>query len=116
MAQQQARNGALDLEILTRQTLGDRELESDLFALFEIQAERLWPILAGRGDRGARSEAAHTMKGAAAAIGATEVRSLAGELEVAFDRPGPEPVALLKSLDRALDEARSAIAAWRSAA
>jgi HPt (histidine-containing phosphotransfer) domain-containing protein len=99
MTRDGAGSGALDLELLARQTLGDSELEADLLELFELQALRLWPVIAGAGEAASRSDAAHTLKGGAAAVGATEVMRIAGELEVA--------------LDRALQATCSAIAAWR---
>ena len=110
-----AGSGALDLELLARQTLGDRELEADLLELFELQPLRLWPVISGPGDATARSDAAHTLKGGAAAIGAREVMRIAGELEVALGRDGEVPAGLLSSLDQALQATCSAIAAWRRA-
>jgi HPt (histidine-containing phosphotransfer) domain-containing protein len=113
MTRDGAGSGALDLELLARQTLGDRELEADLLELFELQALRLWPVIAGAGEAASRSDAAHTLKGGAAAVGATEVMRIAGELEVALGREGKASAALLSSLDRALQATCSAIAAWR---
>jgi len=108
-----APSGALDLELLARQTLGDRDLEADLLELFELQALRLWPVISGAGEPTARSDAAHTLKGGAAAVGARDVMRIAGELERVLGREGEAPAALLSSLDRALEATCSAIAAWR---
>ena len=113
MVHHEGRGEALDLQLLARQTLGDAELEAELFELFEVQAERLFPHIAGQGDRGGRSDAAHSLRGAAAAVGAVEVMRLAGELELALGRDGPEPVAALAALKGALSDARDAIRAWR---
>jgi HPt (histidine-containing phosphotransfer) domain-containing protein len=107
--------GALDLALLASQTLGDRELEADLLELFELQALRLWPVVSGAGDPAARSDAAHTLKGGAAAIGARDVMRLAGELEESLGRDGEAPAALLSALDEALQATCRAIAAWRRA-
>ena len=110
-----AGSGALDLELLARQTLGDRDLEADLLELFELQALRLLPVISGSGEPTARSKAAHTLRGGAAAVGATEVMRLAGELEIALAEKGIAPAALLSSLDGAIQATCQAIAAWRRA-
>jgi HPt (histidine-containing phosphotransfer) domain-containing protein len=107
-----AQQGALDLDLLARQTLGDRELEAELFVLFEAQLDRLMSVVAGDGDRTTRAEAAHSLKGASSAIGAAEVMRLAGELELAFGTDGPEPASLLSGLVAAVADARVAIASW----
>jgi HPt (histidine-containing phosphotransfer) domain-containing protein len=116
MVGEQGRGGALDRDLLAAQTLGDRELEMELFGLFEAQAERLLPIIAGPGKPAGRSEAAHSLRGSAAAVGAVEVMRLAGELEAVFGRDGAEPAAAVASLAAALRDARVAIEAWRHAA
>jgi HPt (histidine-containing phosphotransfer) domain-containing protein len=106
---------ALDLELLARQTVGDRELEADLLELFELQALRLWPTISGAGERQARSDAAHTLKGGAAAVGAVDVMRIAGELELQLAADEAEPTELVASLEAAIDETCRAIAAWRRA-
>ncbi len=115
MTRDGAGSGALDLELLARQTLGDRELEADLLELFELQALRLWPVISGAGEAAARSDAVHTLKGGAAAVGASDVMRIAGELEMALGREGEASAALLSSLDGALQATCSAIAAWQRA-
>ena len=113
MAAERGPSEAIDPELLALQTLGDRGLEADLFELFDAQAARLWPVIAGGADRGARAEAAHTLRGGAGAISATEVMRLAGALEAVFGGDGEEPSQLLASLATALTDVRSAIASWR---
>ncbi|NNM71902.1 Hpt domain-containing protein [Enterovirga aerilata] len=116
MGQDQPGSEVLDLALLARQTLGDRELEADLFELFELQALRLRPVIAGAGDAQERSRAAHTLKGGAAAVGATAVMRIAGELEAKLGQGSSSEVAdLLAALDRALEETCRAIASWRRA-
>ena len=111
-----AGEGALDLELLHRQTLGDRELEGELFSLFEIQAERLFEIIAGEGDPVSRAEAAHSLKGGAGAIGAVAVMRLAGELEILLRSGRSDQSSAVASLSEAIVEARQAIQGWRLAA
>src|SRR5688500_14857316 len=63
-------SSVLDLDHLSRQTVGDRALEGELLALFEAQCARLRPLLAAGRSPGERADAAHTLKGSARAIGA----------------------------------------------
>jgi HPt (histidine-containing phosphotransfer) domain-containing protein len=115
MAREPGSSGALDRDLLASQTLGDRALEADLLALFEQQAARLWPIIAGPGEWEDRAHAAHTLKGGAAAIGATDVMRLAGELEDDLSGPSSEAAELVAALDGALQETYDAISTWRRA-
>ena len=115
MAGSGAASGALDLDLLASQSSGDRELEADLLELFELQALRLWPVISGDGEPASRSDAAHTLKGGAAAVGAREVMRLAGELEEVFGLGSEIPTGLLSALDEALQATCTAIAAWRRA-
>ena len=78
----------IDLGFLEAQTFGDRTLERELLALFVRQCRRLVPILAATGDAEARADAAHTLKGGAAAIGAVRVAALAEEVERTIGSPG----------------------------
>lgn len=79
---------ALDAAHLARQTLGDRELERELLALFEAQCRRLVPVIAGVVQGIARPDAAHTLRGAALAIGAGRVAALCEDVERLFAADG----------------------------
>ena len=79
----------LDLTHLARQTFGDRALEREVLALFEQQCVRLLPLIVAGEDLTERADAAHTLKGAARAVGAWRIASLAGTLEEALDEGGP---------------------------
>lgn len=108
----------LDLVHLARQTFGDRELERELLALFEQQCRRLLPVLAGTGPATERSDAAHTLKGAARAVGAWRLAAIADNLESAL-AGSPASLALdgiLVDLERAMRETRDAAAQGWSAA
>ncbi len=66
----------LDLVHLSRQTLGDRELEIELLGLFDKQAGQIISRLASAlsaSDRKWRHDLCHTLKGSARAIGAVKV-------------------------------------------
>jgi HPt (histidine-containing phosphotransfer) domain-containing protein len=102
---------ALDLVHLSAQTFGDRALERELLELFEQQCRRLLPVIAGRNVSRARSDAAHTLKGAARAVGAERVAAVADAIEAAVEG-GCEEARLLRlvdELDVAADEVTVAI-------
>ena len=72
-------DGPIDIEHLHRMTLGDASLEREVLAMFSAQAASLVGVLAALpADAGAL---AHTLKGAALAIGAFGVADAAGDLE-----------------------------------
>jgi HPt (histidine-containing phosphotransfer) domain-containing protein len=110
-----AEQRVLDLVHLARQTFGDRDLEREVLALFEAQCRRLLPILAGAAVR-ERGDAAHTLKGAARAVGAWRLAALADEFETALAAENPETLdALLARLERAMRETQAAVALSRAA-
>ena len=103
------RLAVLDGEHLSAQTFGDRSLERELLALFDGQCARLLPVLADAPEIDG-VQAAHTLKGAAGAIGAFRVASLCGAVETALGEGRSRPLVarLLRSLAGAVDEARRA--------
>jgi HPt (histidine-containing phosphotransfer) domain-containing protein len=116
MPETSAEQRVLDLVHLARQTFGDRDLEREVLALFEAQCRRLLPILAGAAAGRERGDAAHTLKGAARAVGAWRLAALADELETALAADAPEALdGLLARLDRAMRETQAAVALSRAA-
>ena len=96
---------AIDLDHLSRMTLGERSLEREVLALFVRQAE----ILLRRMDAAnppVAAAAAHTLKGSALGIGAWRVARAA---EAAERAGGAQFAAALDELRRAVEEARAAI-------
>jgi HPt (histidine-containing phosphotransfer) domain-containing protein len=103
---------AIDLVHLARQTAGDRDLEQELLAMFADQCvKHLATIRAAGADAG--RDAAHTLKGAARAIGAWSVAEAAAEVEQSL---ATGATARLEALADAAEHARAAIAAMRAAA
>jgi HPt (histidine-containing phosphotransfer) domain-containing protein len=102
---------ALDLVHLSAQTFGDRALEREVLELFEQQCRRLLPAIAGRNAIMARGDAAHTLKGAARAVGAERVAAIADAIEAAVERGSNEAglLLLVGELELAVDEAAVAI-------
>lgn len=96
----------LDLVHLSRQTLGDAALESELLELFRSQAESAVSRLAG--PSGLRAEIAHMLKGSARAVGAFGVSDAAERLEWAIGT-GSDVERCRADLVRAVEAARRAV-------
>ena len=106
----------IDLVYLSRQTLGDRELEIELLGLFERQAGlivRQITNVGGAGDRRLRHDLAHTLKGSARAVGAAAVAATAQAFEDALYAGAAENEvsAALAALQTAVNDARAAVVA-----
>ncbi|ESQ76976.1 Hpt domain-containing protein [Asticcacaulis sp. AC402] len=71
--------GAVDFAHLEDYTLNDAEVMEEVLRLFQQQSD-LWAPLLNADHEGWR-DAAHTLKGAAAGIGANDLAALAGEAE-----------------------------------
>ncbi len=71
----------IDLVHLARQTLGDRELEAELLALFDRQAARIAEQLKNPAAGAASADLAHKLKGSARAVGANAVAIAADHYE-----------------------------------
>ena len=108
----------LDLVHLSRQTGGDAELEQELLVLFADQCARQLATIRDAASRQNRCDAAHTLKGAAFAIGAWEVGEAAAAIEYALadQKDGPELAAHLKALDKATEGACAMISSLQKAA
>lgn len=108
---------AIDFAYLSRQTDGDHELERELLTLFAQQCVVHLRAIHGSADRQARMDAAHTLKGAARAVGAWQVAEAADRIEE--NLAGPEQQANESALDAlalAAAEARAVIARFDCAA
>jgi HPt (histidine-containing phosphotransfer) domain-containing protein len=85
----ETRSAPVDLVELARRTFGDTTLEREVLGMFAAQARiHVQAILQSR-DAETRRRAAHTLKGAARAIGAGELARCAERAErIAWDEPG----------------------------
>jgi len=72
--------GAVDFAYLENYTGGDAQVVEEVLRLFQQQCE-LWSPLLNTRHEGWR-DAAHTLKGAAAGIGANALAAVAGEAEM----------------------------------
>lgn len=96
---------------LSRMTLGDRDLEREVLALFVRQAALMLRRMIGT-EPALAAAAAHTLKGSARGIGAWRVAQAAERLERAAASGGVSAVnAAIVELQSASDEARAAIGA-----
>jgi HPt (histidine-containing phosphotransfer) domain-containing protein len=103
----------IDLVHLSRQCLGDPELEAELLSMFRLQARSLTAQLAGSLPLSLESKAkiAHKLRGSALAVGAGRVASAAAQIEelafAADEQSSAEPhatAALLSAIAEALAE------------
>lgn len=72
----------IDLVHLAKQTMGDKALEIEVLQIFARQARACLAELTDAGLHEVRA-AAHKLKGAASAVGAHEIATIAGRLEEA---------------------------------
>ncbi|MCA0419747.1 MAG: Hpt domain-containing protein [Proteobacteria bacterium] len=108
---------AIDFAYLSRQTAGDHELERELLTLFAQQCVVHLDVIHGSADRQARMDAAHTLKGAARAVGAWQVAEAADRIEESLAGPQQEASeSALDALALAAAEARAVIARFDCAA
>lgn len=103
----------IDLVHLSRQTMGDSVLETELLTLFQRQAlqfaERLAQA-ASEGESKWRADLAHTLKGSARAIGAFKLAQAAEDYEEALRAKASGVDEKLRTLAATLVETRAAIA------
>ena len=92
----------VDLVFLARQTGGDRALEEEVLRLFAKQAAILGNDLRASSDCDFRKRQAHTLKGAARAIGAFELADQAMLIESDPDNTAPV-TALLREVETVRD-------------
>ena len=101
---------AIDRDHLKQMTFGDRGLERELLQLFDRQAEVLLTRMRA-GEAAVLATLAHTLKGSALGIGATEVAHSAAATEAAAAGSPAQRDAALDDLAAAIDVVRVEIAA-----
>jgi HPt (histidine-containing phosphotransfer) domain-containing protein len=106
----------IDLAFLSRQTMGDEALARELVGLFAEQAPALMAAIEGESPARIRQDAAHTLKGAAAAIGASEVARLAAIAEASIGAAAGHLGQDIARLNAAIEASREAIACWLGSA
>ena len=103
----------LDIDFLVQQTFGDPGLEAELLRLFDAQAAQALACLATCADSGEmrrRADFAHSIKGAARAIGALATAAAAEDYEQALRARSPDLDAALGRFVAALEAVRMALA------
>ena len=101
-------SGAVDFSVLDRTTAGDDGVAEEILGLFVQQAE-MWSQMLDARIEGWR-DAVHTIRGAAAGIGAGELAAVCAEAEGAEKDVAP---AKLDHVRDALQQALADVAAWR---
>jgi HPt (histidine-containing phosphotransfer) domain-containing protein len=100
-----AKGRPVDLQHLSRQTMGDRELEREVLHLFVQQATTVREKIVNA-DLKERLYLAHGLKGSARGVGAFAIAECAGDIE-----NSPTDRMILRRLSRLIDEVRDFIAA-----
>ena len=100
----QAVGAPIDIAHLSRHTAGDRRLGREVLGVFRAQSDDYMSALEDADNAEAWRNAAHTLKGAASAIGAHRVAKLAADAE--HVDLGTERNRSLDAIRRALGEAR----------
>ena len=99
-----ARARPIDLQHLSRQTMGERDLERDVLGLFADQAQMVRKQM-GRAEIKQRLFLAHALKGSARGVGAFAIAECACAIE-----NSPTDRLVIKRLVRLIDEACDFIA------
>ena len=99
---------AIDVEHLSRMTLGDRELETEVLGLFLRQIDIMRPRIEAAVPEIAAA-AAHTLKGSAGGIGAWALARAAAEIEVCAKAGGSGLADAVHDLDQALVQVQGEI-------
>jgi hypothetical protein len=99
----------IDLEHLSRMTLGERSLECELLRLFDRQALMLMARMRPAAPA-IVAACAHTLKGSARGIGAWPVARAATLVELAAGKDGADLKGSLGNLGICIGEARAVIA------
>ena len=106
---------SLALHHLLAQTGGDDALARELLGLLAAQCEALLPVAAGEGDPAARADAAHTLKGSAAALGAFRLARACGAAETELRDRRPDPLDSVAAMERAVAALRPRLASLLAA-
>jgi len=99
----------IDLEHLSRMTLGERSLEREVLQLFDRQASMLLTRMRAAAPALAAASA-HTLKGSALGIGAFEVARAAEAVEFAASHDADTLPVRVRQLGGCIDAARGVIA------
>jgi HPt (histidine-containing phosphotransfer) domain-containing protein len=103
---------SVDLVHLSRQTLGNQELEREILKLFVKQSEIYLDRLKSATSNQAWRDAAHTIKGSARGVGAWEVVRFAEKAEQLEARAAKKPKAyVIDGLSQAINDANHYIEA-----
>ena len=98
----------LDLAFLSEQTFGESALARDVLIMFEQQCAALLPVIAESSAPDQQAVAVHTLKGAAAAIGAMRLADCLARFEAEREAGRVSAGALGEVLDAAAEASAAA--------
>ncbi len=99
----------LDLAHLSRQTMGDRELEREILNLFVKQSMQINARLSSSSKIEEQHDLSHTLIGSARAVGAWRVAEAAEHVGVMLNKGGSKLSVSLTELNNRINEANSVI-------
>ena len=106
----ESRSRPIDLVYLARQTLGDPALEAEILTLFSTMAKTYLGRVKGDKDKATIEHGLHSLKGAAAGIGAAGIASEAAAAELELRETGKLSAERLADLGMAVEEVQVFIA------
>ena len=102
-------SATLDLVHLSRQTLGDRELQREILSLFVKQSKQLIERISCAAKLDEQHDLVHTLIGSARAVGAGRVVKAAEHVDLMLNKGGAKLNIALSELIERIDEANSMI-------
>jgi HPt (histidine-containing phosphotransfer) domain-containing protein len=100
----QAGRAPINVDYLAKQTLGDHGLEQEVLRLFDVMAQTYMERLEASTTREALLQHLHTLKGAAAGIGAFTLSEMAREVEAGLTSGDPIDPERIDDLRMAVEE------------
>jgi len=104
------RRPPVDVDYLSKQTLGDEGLEQEVLRLFDVMSQTYMERLETSTGRDALLQHLHTLKGAAAGVGAFSLSEMAREAETSLRAGEPVDPERIDDLRMAVEEVSAFIA------
>jgi HPt (histidine-containing phosphotransfer) domain-containing protein len=104
------RRPPIDVDYLGKQTLGDEGLEQEVLRLFDVMVQTYMERLESSTGRDALLQHLHTLKGAAAGVGAFSLSEMAREAETSLKAGDPVDAERIDDLRMAVEEVSAFIA------
>jgi HPt (histidine-containing phosphotransfer) domain-containing protein len=99
-----SRRPPIDVDYLGKQTLGDEGLEQEVLRLFDVMVQTYMERLESSTGRDALLQHLHTLKGAAAGVGAFSLSEMAREVETSLKAGEPVDPERIDDLRMSVEE------------